>query len=146
MVDCVTHEVSQRSLEPFENIAVHLCVVADDLQTDLLPERAGQVAHHAGKPADPIAEGPHPGPQNLEVKPMGKMRGPAVVQVQLLHALREELLRVTELIKKFVEMSFGALRKVLVAKGLAKIIEFLRQVGVISFEALHRIRKRPEPA
>jgi hypothetical protein len=146
VIDRVTHEVSQRSLEPLQNIAVHLGVVADNLEGDLLSKRAGEVTHHAGKPADAIAKGPHPGPQNLKVKTVRKVRGPAIKQVQLLHALGQELLDVTELVKEFVKMSFGPFRKLLVAKGLAEAVEFLRQVRVISFESLHRIRKGPKPA
>jgi len=74
VIHSITQEVGQRAFQSLQDVAIHLGILADDFEPHLLADGACEVAHHAGKVADSIAEGPHPGAQHFEIHALRKVR------------------------------------------------------------------------
>ena len=68
MIDGVAQQMAERRIETFEDVAIDLRRLADDLQPDLLAEAVADVAHHARQRVDPVGEGPHPHLERLVIE------------------------------------------------------------------------------
>ena len=115
MIHGVAQQVRQRTFQSLQDVAVHLGVLADDFEAHLLAQGAGQVAHHARKAADAIAEGAHARAQHFQIHALGKVSRAAVEHIQLLHSLGQELLAFGDLAAQLVELMFRAVGQVLIA-------------------------------
>ena len=60
-------QMGQGRLQPLKDVAIHLRVLTQNLKLHFLAQRAGQITHHARKPADPIAKRAHAGAEHFEV-------------------------------------------------------------------------------
>ena len=70
MIHGVAQQMGQGRLQPLENVAIDLRVLTQNLKLHFLAQRAGQITHHARKPADPIAKRAHAGAEHFQIKPM----------------------------------------------------------------------------
>ncbi len=146
MIDRVAQQVRQRTFQSLQDVAVHLGVFADDFEAHLLAQGAGQVAHHARKAADAIAEGPHARAQHFQIHALRKVGRAAVEHVQLLHPVGQKLLAFGHFAAQLVKLMFRALGQVLFAQPVAQVIQLVGQLGLVAFEALERVGKRAQPA
>jgi len=93
----------------------------------------GQIADHARKTADPVAEGAHARAQHFEVEALGKLLGPAVKRVQLLKPVSQQLLANGCLTGQFAKLVLRARGQAVFVAPLAQIIQLLRQLGLVAF-------------
>ena len=121
----VAQQVRQRAFQSLQDVAVHLGVLADDFEPHLLAQRAGQVAHHARKAADAIAEGPHARAQHFEIHALRKVGRAAVEHVQLLHPVGQKLLAFGRFAAQLVKLMFRALGQVLFAQPVAQVVQLV---------------------
>ena len=119
----VAQQVSERTFQSLQDVAIHLGILADDFEPHLLADGSCQVAHHAGKAADPIAERPHPGAQHFEIHALRKVRGAAVEQVQLLQAVGQKLLAAGHFVGQLVKLLFCAPGQIGFTEALAQVIQ-----------------------
>jgi hypothetical protein len=59
VIDGVAQKVAERSIELLQNVAIDLCRLPDDLQTNRLAERPADVAYQAREGRDAVIERPH---------------------------------------------------------------------------------------
>ena len=146
MIDRVAQQVRQRTFQSFQDVAVHLGVLADDFEAHLFAQSAGQVAHHARKTADAIAEGAHARAQHFQIHALRKVSRAAVEHVQLLHPVGQKLLAFSRFTAQLAKLMFRALGQVLFAQSVAQVVQLLRQLRLVAFETLERVGKRAQPA
>src|ERR1051325_5131458 len=87
--------MSQRSFEPFEDIAVHLRAFADDFEAHCFAESIAQIADHSGETRNALTEGTHARAKDLEIETMRKMGRATVEQIEFLDSFSQELLAVS---------------------------------------------------
>jgi hypothetical protein len=121
----VAKQVNERTFQSLKDIAVYLGILADDFEPDFLADGSCQVAHHAGKAASAIAEGPHPGAQHFEIHALGKLRRASVKQVQLSQTVNQKLLAASHFVGQLVELLFCAPGQFWFAEALAQVIQVL---------------------
>jgi hypothetical protein len=68
MVDRVSHEVFQRSIELLQDVAVHHGRLSLDLKLDLLAELPGKVADQSRQPLHSVAKRPHPAGDHFAIQ------------------------------------------------------------------------------
>ena len=124
----------QRCFDFIENIAIHLRHFADDLESNLLAERARKISHQPRESANAIGKRTHPAGQRFPIEPMRKIgRAPheqfqfSLSVCQKLSAGQRFLLRFAQVNRRrFIEAALGE-------RGL-QMLERLCQVGLMPFE------------
>ncbi len=123
MVNGIAQEMAQRCVELYQDVAVHLGGFADDIESDLLSQRAAQVAYHPRKRLDAISERPHSTGERLVVQPVGQIEGPPVEHLQLDQPLREELLTLERSMLNVSQCGLHMLGQVLSGQDVTKAID-----------------------
>ena len=123
----------QRSFQSLQDVAVHLGVFADDFETHRLVEGTGEVAHHARKTADAVAEGAHARAQHLQIHALRKESRAAVERVQLLNPVGQKPLAFGCLRAQLVELSFRGLGQGFIPQPLAQVIQLIGQLRLVPF-------------
>ena len=77
MIDGVPEEVQQRILDPLQDRPVQLDFASGNVQPDLLPHLAGEVADGAGEPVEDLGHRGHPRLQDPLVHLVGQPGKPA---------------------------------------------------------------------
>jgi len=92
VIQGVTQKMPKWRFKPFENVAIDLGILTDNVQPQLFAQRAGEISHHAREGLHAVGKRPHVAGQRAIVEPMREMCGAPVERVDLHQSLRQELL------------------------------------------------------
>ena len=142
----VAEQVRQRRFQPVKNVAVHLRILADDLEPDLFAKGVRQIAHHAREAPCSVGKRAHSCPQHFEVKPVGKMSRTAVEQIQFLQPFAEIAPGFGSAIEQFTDVSLRLFRRAFLIQQLPQIIERAFHLVVHPLKPLHGLGEGAQPA
>ena len=142
----VAEQVRDRGFEPGEDFAIHLRAFPNDFEVGLLAQRAGQVAHHARKAMYAVAKGAHPRAQHFEVKPVGEVGRPPIIQVQLQQTGVQIMLRLGDLLKQTADLLPRRLGEFFAIERLAQPFQGALQIRLHPLESLQGFREGSQPA
>ena len=72
MVERIANQVRQRRFKLLQDVPIHRCVRAQNLETDLLLQFPGEITDQPGKAVHAVGKGLHAAGHNFVVEPVGQ--------------------------------------------------------------------------
>ena len=133
VVQCIAHQVIQRGIELFENVAVDLGRFPLNLQLHVLAELPGQIANQSRQPLHALAKRPHAAGDDLAIQPRTQIIGITRAPVKLPNAIGEQVAARRQPPPRVGQQGGGAFPQIVGAHRLAESFDGLGELSLQCF-------------
>ena len=146
MVHRVAEQVVERRVELFEDFAVHLRHLADDLQLGLLAELPGQIADQPRKALHAVSKRTHAAGNHLAIQAAVQIVRAAGVVLEGHDPVRQQAVAIGQPAAQLGHQFTAPLATRVGRERLQEFVEFVAQMSLLGLQVLQRIRERLQPA